>query len=141
MNIGEVSEKSGLPAKTIRYYESIGLIAEAHRSTSGYRIYTASDVAALRFVQRSRRLGFSVNDVANLLALWRDQQRSSDEVKKLAVQQISRIEQRIRELEGIREVLFDLTERCHGDVRPECPILNELAEGETEDQFSDEMHG
>ncbi|MGB1548404.1 MAG: Cu(I)-responsive transcriptional regulator [Alphaproteobacteria bacterium] len=129
MNIGEVAKKSGLPAKTIRYYESIGLVPEPHRSESGYRVYTSNDVMTLRFVEKARRMGFSVNDVENLLTLWRDQHRSSSEVKKLALQQIERIDQRVQELAKMREVLLDLTERCHGDDRPECPILDDLADG------------
>ncbi|MCE2510314.1 MAG: Cu(I)-responsive transcriptional regulator [Alphaproteobacteria bacterium] len=138
MNIGEVSKKSGLPAKTIRYYESIGLLPKPHRSEGGYRVYTSNDLMTLRFVQRARRLGFSVGDVENLLALWRDQHRSSSEVKKLAIQQIGSIDQRIRALENMRGVLIDLTERCHGDERPDCPILDDLADDETEDRFADE---
>ena len=129
MNIGEVAKKSGLPAKTIRYYESIGLVPEPHRSESGYRGYTSNDVMTLRFVEKARRMGFSVNDVENLLTLWRDQHRSSSEVKKLALQQIERIDQRVQELAKMREVLLDLTQRCHGDDRPECPILDDLDDG------------
>ena len=127
MNIGATAEATGVPAKTIRYYESIGLIPPATRAENGYRHYTEFDVETLRFVQHSRRLGFSVKDVGNLLELWGDKDRSSADVKALALQQISEVEQRIKELETIRRTLIDLTDRCHGDDRPECPILDDLA--------------
>ena len=129
MNIGAAAETTGVPAKTIRYYESIGLIPPATRAENGYRHYTEFDVETLRFVQHSRRLGFSVKDVGNLLELWGDKDRSSADVKALALQQISEVEQRIKELETIRRTLIDLTERCHGNDRPECPILEDLATG------------
>ena len=129
MNIGTAAETTGVPAKTIRYYESIGLIPPATRAENGYRHYTEFDVETLRFVQHSRRLGFSVKDVGNLLELWGDKDRSSADVKALALQQISEVEQRIKELETIRRTLIDLTERCHGNDRPECPILEDLATG------------
>ena len=130
MNIGTAAETTGVPAKTIRYYESIGLIPPAPRAENGYRHYTEFDVETLRFVQHSRRLGFSVKDVGNLLELWGDKDRSSADVKALALQQISEVEQRIKELETIRRTLIDLTERCHGNDRPECPILEDLATGQ-----------
>ena len=130
MNIGAAAETTGVPAKTIRYYESIGLIPPATRAENGYRHYTEFDVETLRFVQHSRRLGFSVKDVGNLLELWGDKDRSSADVKALALQQISEVEQRIKELETIRRTLIDLTERCHGNDRPECPILEDLATGQ-----------
>ncbi len=129
MNIGAAAEATGVPAKTIRYYESIGLIPPATRAENGYRHYTEFDVETLRFIQHSRRLGFSVKDVGNLLELWGDKDRSSADVKALALQHISEVEQRIKELETIRRTLIDLTERCHGNDRPECPILEDLATG------------
>jgi len=127
MNIGTVAELSGVRAKTIRYYEEIGLIPSAVRGDNGYRAYGPSDVETLRFVQRARSLGFSVRDVASLLALWRDKDRASGDVKKLALDQIKAVEERIAQLESIRRTLVDLTERCHGDDRPDCPILEDLA--------------
>ena len=130
MNIGAAAETTGVPAKTIRYYESIGLIPPATRAENGYRHYTEFDVETLRFIQHSRRLGFSVKDVGNLLELWGDKDRNSADVKALALQQISEVEQRIKELETIRRTLIDLTERCHGNDRPECPILEDLATGQ-----------
>ena len=130
MNIGTAAEATGVPAKTIRYYESIGLIPPATRAENGYRHYTEFDVETLRFIQHSRRLGFSVKDVGNLLELWGNKDRSSADVKALALQHISEVEQRIKELETIRRTLIDLTDRCHGNDRPECPILEDLATGQ-----------
>ena len=127
MNIGTVARQSGVPAKTIRYYESIGLIPPATRAGNGYRHYSGLDVATLRFIQRARRLGFAVKDVGNLLELWRNKRRSSASVKALAMKHVEAIERRIAELQSIRATLVHLTERCHGDGRPECPILDDLA--------------
>ena len=127
MNIGNVARESGVPAKTIRYYESIGLIPEARRFENGYRHYGNTDVEVLRFIQRARRLGFSVNDVADLLALWRDKDRASADVKALAQRHVEEMERRIAELDALRRTLVDLAEHCHGDDRPECPILEDLA--------------
>ena len=127
MNIGNVARESGVPAKTIRYYESIGLIPEARRFENGYRHYGDTDVEVLRFIQRARRLGFSVNDVADLLALWRDKDRASADVKALAQRHVEEVERRIAELDALRRTLVDLAEHCHGDDRPECPILDDLA--------------
>jgi MerR family copper efflux transcriptional regulator len=127
MNIGTVAERAGVTSKTIRYYESIGLIGPARRSDSGYRIYDEGDVQTLRFVQRARSLGFSVSEVAGLLALWRDRNRASSDVKALARQHVDDIDRKIAELRGMRDSLFDLMERCHGDSRPACPIIDDLA--------------
>ena len=129
MQIGTVAEMSGIPAKTIRYYESVGLIAQARRTEGGYRDYDERDVATLRFIQRARSLGFSVNDVADLLALWRDTHRTSAQVKGLAERHVGDIDRKIAELRGMRATLVDLIDRCHGDDRPECPILDDLAGG------------
>ncbi len=127
MNIGTVSEQTGMPAKTIRYYEEIGLIPPPLRAQNGYRHYQDKDVETLRFIQRSRRLGFSVKDVGNLLALWQDKNRASSDVKLFALQHIKEIEGRIDELESIRQTLIRLTDSCHGDNRADCPILDDLA--------------
>lgn len=132
MNIGQVAKKSGVSAKTIRYYESIGLISEASRTESGYRTYSDKDVETLRFIYHSRNLGFSVKDVSQLLDLWRDQKRASADVKKLALAHIEEVDRKIEELKNIRDTLTHLTKRCHGDHRPDCPILKELA-GQTVD--------
>ena len=127
MNIGTVASKTGVPAKTIRYYESIGLIAEPGRTESGYRDYSDTDVEVLRFIQRARKLGFPVKDVGDLLALWQDKNRTSGSVKQLALKHIAEVEERIAELESIRGTLLHLTKCCHGDDRPDCPILEGLA--------------
>ncbi|WP_193370590.1 Cu(I)-responsive transcriptional regulator [Pelagibius marinus] len=127
MNIGTAAAHSGVPAKTIRYYESVGLIQPADRTASGYRVYGEQDVETLRFVQRARSLGFSVEDVGSLLALWRDRSRTSAEVKALARHRVEDIDRKITELTEMRETLLHLMERCKGDERPECPILQGLA--------------
>ncbi len=131
MNIGQVARESGVPAKTIRYYESIGLIETARRSESGYRTYDRQDVETLRFILRARKLGFPVGDVSRLLALWRDKQRSSAEVKQLARRHLQDIDTKIAELAALKATLADLVERCQGNERPDCPILLDLAESRT----------
>ena len=129
MNIGNVAQRSGVATKTIRYYESIGLIPPATRAENGYRDYDLADVETLRFIQRARRLGFSVVDVAKLLDLWRDRDRASADVKDLALRHIEEMERRIAELDSLRRTLVHLTEKCRGDDRPDCPILDDLAGG------------
>ena len=128
MNIGEASKRSGVTTKTIRYYESIGLIPAAGRTASGYRAYTAKEVEMLRFIQRARSLGFSVEDVSGLLELWRDRSRASSDVKAIALKHMGEIERKIAELNSIRRTLLDLTNRCCGDDHPDCPILDGLAQ-------------
>jgi len=132
MHIGAVAEQSGVPTKTIRYYESIGLIQRARRTGAGYRVYGQHDIQTLRFIQRARGLGFSVQDVAGLLALWQDTGRASAQVKALAEDHRGKIDRKIEELRGLRATLDHLIVRCHGDDRPECPILDDLA-GEPRD--------
>lgn len=127
MNIGSVARQSGVPAKTIRYYESVGLIEAAERTAAGYRVYGRDDVETLRFVQRARSLGFSVEEAGSLLALWRDRSRSSAEVKALAAHRLADIDRKMAELAEMRETLTHLMQRCHGDARPDCPILQGLA--------------
>ena len=127
MNIGHLSGLTGVTAKTIRYYESIGLIPEPPRKPSGYRDYGDNDVEVLRFVNKARLLGFPLKDVTQLLSLWQDRDRTSAEVKALTESHIAGIEQRIRELQSVRRTLLDLSRRCHGDTRPDCPILDDLA--------------
>ena len=129
MNIGTAAEKSGVATKTIRYYESVGLIAPALRSDNGYRVYDDAGVESLRFIQRARSLGFSVKDTASLLALWQDRDRSSAAVKQMARSQVAAIDCKIAELDSMRRTLIDLIERCHGDARPNCPILDDFARG------------
>ena len=127
MQIGTVADMSGVSAKAIRYYESIGLIEAASRSHSGYRIYGERDLRTLRFIQRARSLGFSVEEVGALLKLWRDTDRHSAQVKALAGRHVEEIDRKIAELGGMRDTLTDLMEHCHGDNRPDCPILDDLA--------------
>ena len=127
MQIGTVARKSGVPTKTIRYYESVGLIAAARRQPSGYRAYDDPDVQTLRFIQRARGLGFSVRQVGDLLALWQDRERHSAQVKALSETHLAEIDRKIAELRGMRDTLENLIERCHGDDRPDCPILADLA--------------
>jgi MerR family transcriptional regulator, copper efflux regulator len=127
MNIGTIAKRSGLPAKTIRYYESIRLIPPALRSEGNYRTYSEHDLQTLKFVQRARGLGFSVKDVAKLLTLWQDRRRASAEVRQLAQEHVSEIDRKIEELKGMRRTLTHLIEECHGDHRPDCPILDDLA--------------
>jgi len=127
MKIGEAARASGVSAKTIRYYESIGLIPRASRSESGYRSFVQIDIDTLRFVQRARSLGFSVKDVARLLDLWRDRSRVSSAVKTLATEQLGEIDRKIDELRSMRDTLEHLAEQCHGDQRPDCPILDGIA--------------
>ncbi|MBF0323587.1 Cu(I)-responsive transcriptional regulator [Magnetospirillum moscoviense] len=128
MNIGQVAKRSGVPAKTIRYYEEIGLIPPAGRTAAGYRDYGSTDVETLRFIQRARSLGFSVKDVADLLALWRDRERASADVRAIAQDHVRAVEAKIAELEEMRRTLTALVERCSGDDRPDCPILEGLSD-------------
>lgn len=127
MNIGHVAALTGLPAKTIRYYESIGLAQPASRRSSGYRDYAQQDVHRLRFIARARALGFSVDEVRHLLALYDDRDRASADVKALVLEHVGTIERKIADLESLRRALTELAERCHGDDRPDCPILDDLA--------------
>ena len=129
MNIGQAAKRSGVAAKTIRYYEEIGLIPPAGRTPSGYRDYGESEVEMLRFINRARSLGFSVADVGDLLALWRDRGRASADVRRIAQEHVAAVERKIAELQAIRQTLEGLIQRCHGDDRPDCPILEELAPG------------
>jgi len=127
MNIGEAADASGVNAKLIRHYESIGIIPKATRSESGYRLYSDSDVHILSFVRRARTLGFSMAEIKKLVGLWRNKSRSSSEVKTLALAHIKQLEEKIAELEAMTKTLRQLAKCCHGDTRPECPILDELA--------------
>lgn len=129
MNIGQAAKHSGLSAKMIRYYESIGLLKPAHRSDSGYRLYSDDDLHTLAFIKRSRDLGFSLEEVGKLLTLWQDRQRASGDVKALARQHIESLNQKIVELSSLRDTLQVLVESCQGDHRPDCPILKDLESG------------
>lgn len=126
MNISEASALSDLPAKTVRYYEDIGLV-KPQRQTNGYRDYGTEDVHKLKFLSRSRKLGFSIDSCRQLLSLYEDKERASSEVKKLAKRHIEEIDLKVAELTDIRATLHHLVMECHGDERPDCPILDNIA--------------
>ena len=126
MNIGEAARQSDLPAKTIRYYEDIDLVKPS-RSGNGYRDYSETDVHRLRFLQRSRSLGFTIEECRLLLSLYEDDQRASSDVKAVANQKIDQIDQKIKELKSLKKTLSALAENCHGDDKPDCPIIDDLA--------------
>lgn len=127
MNIGEAARRSGVSAKMIRYYETIGLIPAAGRSDAGYRNYGDNDVHTLRFIRRARDLGFTVEQMGELLALWRDRSRASAEVKKIALDHVAVLERKIADLQAMARTIGDLAAHCHGDNRPDCPIIDDLA--------------
>lgn len=126
MNIGQAAKASGLTAKMLRYYERIGLLAPAGRTDSGYRQYGAEDLRVLAFVRRSRELGFSLEEIRQLLSLWQDRQRASADVKALAKRHIAELDLKIAELTRLRNTLGELVSCCHGDASPDCPILDTL---------------
>ena len=128
MNISDVAKASGLPAKTIRYYEEIGLI-EHKRAANGYRAFDDSDLHRLAFIGRARGLGFSIEDCRELMALYADRDRASADVKHLAEEHLARIDARLAELRQMRDTLAQLVHACHGDDRPDCPILSDLSDG------------
>ncbi|RKP50586.1 Cu(I)-responsive transcriptional regulator [Trinickia fusca] len=127
MNIGEAARASGVTAKMIRYYESVGLLMPRGRTDSGYRVYGMSEIHTLRFIRQARRLGFLVEDIRKLLALWQDHSRASAEVKAIALEHVAELDRRITELTAMRDTLTHLARHCHGDERPDCPILEQLA--------------
>jgi Cu(I)-responsive transcriptional regulator len=126
MTIGEAAARSSVPPKTIRFYEESGIIKPAARSENRYRVYSDADVQMLRFVQRARTLGFPLKDVAELLELYRDRGRASREVKKLALKHVATLDRKLAELTAMRRTIAMLAERCQGNDRPTCPILDEL---------------
>lgn len=129
-NIGEAAALSGVSAKMIRHYESIDLIPPAGRTFANYRLYSNADLHRLRFIKRARTLGFSMKEIALLLGLWSDPKRSSGEVKKLAQAHADELGRKIAEMQAMQRSLNDLAQRCHGDDRPDCPILDDLARPE-----------
>jgi len=131
MHIGKAAQASGISAKMIRYYESLGLLAPVARSHAGYRRYTEADVHTLRFIQRARSLGFSVAEIQELLDLWRDHTRKSADVKQLAQRHVAALEQKIARLCEMRDTLQHLVSCCAGNDRPDCPILFELQQSRT----------
>lgn len=128
LKIGELSQLTGVPAKTIRYYEESGLIAEARRLPNGYRVYSQKEAHMLAFVKRARDLGFSVDEAGRLLALWNNKRRKSEQVRKLAQEHLNKIDKKIAELQEMKSTLKHLVHCCHGDERPDCPILDSLAD-------------
>jgi MerR family copper efflux transcriptional regulator len=128
MNISDVSDRTGLPPKTIRYYEEIGLV-RPKRSDNGYRVFTQTDLHKLAFLGRARTLGFSIEDCRTLLALYEDETRASADVKRVAKEHLSQIEEKIAQLQSMRDTLTHLVRECAGDTRPDCPILKDLAQG------------
>lgn len=129
MNFSEAAARAELPPKTIRYHEEIGLVKPARRRANGYRDYAERDIHTLRFVARARGLGFPVEECRALVALYGDTTRKSGDVKEIAMRRIAEIDGKIRELESMRATLGELAEKCHGDDRPDCPILSEFADG------------
>ena len=127
MNIGQASKASGVSQRMIRHYEKIGLIPAPLRRDSGYRDYSSSDVERLHFVANARDLGFPIEEIGTLLSLWSDTHRSSAEVKALAVARAEELQRKAEALEAMRRSLLDLAERCHGDDRPSCPIIDALS--------------
>ena len=128
VNIGEAARRSGVSAKMLRYYESLGL-TQVNRTDSGYRQYSAADVHTLRFIKRSRDLGFSMAEVAGLVGLWQDRGRASADVKRIAQLHVDDLGARIAAMQAMQRTLQDLLCHCHGDARPDCPILDDLAGG------------
>lgn len=125
-NIGEAANRSGVSAKMVRHYESLGLLPSVDRSDSGYRKYTESEVHTLRFIKRARDLGFTMGEIAELLKLWQNRRRSSAEVRRTASRHLAELNQRMVQMEEMRSTLQHLIECCRGDHRPQCPILEEL---------------
>lgn len=128
MNIGQAASETGVTAKMIRYYESIGLIRKSPRSGAGYRTYGAGELDALRFIRRARTLGFSLAQIGELLSLWQDDGRASADVKSIALAHVAELNTRIAELSAMRDTLSELAQSCHGDERPDCPILQNLGQ-------------
>jgi Cu(I)-responsive transcriptional regulator len=128
MNIGQAALRSGVTAKMIRHYETLGLLPRVTRTEAGYRQYADADVHTLRFVRRARTLGFGMAEIAELLKLWQNRRRASSAVKRIAQRHVTDLERRIHEMETMKRTLERLVECCHGDHRPECPILDELAD-------------
>lgn len=129
VTIGQAAQRSGVPPKTIRYYESVGLVSPAARGENKYRAYGDKEIEVLRFISRARGLGFSLSEVEQLLALYRDHRRPSREVKRLALRHIDDLDRKIAELKTIKKALLHLAEKCRGDDRPDCPILDDLGSG------------
>jgi MerR family transcriptional regulator, copper efflux regulator len=129
LTIGQAAERSGVSPKMLRHYESLGLLPPVARTESGYRLYGAREVHTLRFIRRSRDLGFSMAEIAELLKLWQNRGRASAQVKRIAEAHLADLDRRLADLQAMRRSLAELAEGCHGDDRPDCPILDDLAQG------------
>lgn len=127
MDIGRAARASGVSVKMIRHYEAIGLLPKVARTFANYRVYREADVHTLRFIRRARALGFSMNDIQELLGLWQNKSRSSASVKKIAGKHVDELNRKIAELKAMVDTLQHLTKHCHGDHRPDCPILDDLS--------------
>ncbi len=127
VNIGSAARRSGISAKMVRHYESLGLLPRVARTDSGYRQYTEADVHTLQFIKRGRDLGFSMAEIAELVGLWHNRKRASASVKRIAQQHLDELAQRIEAMQAMQRSLMSLLEHCHGDERPDCPILDDLA--------------
>ncbi|SHM95442.1 Cu(I)-responsive transcriptional regulator [Rhizobacter sp. OV335] len=128
MNIGEAAQRSGVSAKMVRHYESLGLLPSVVRTDAGYRQYGDNEVHTLRFIRRARDLGFGMAEIGELLKLWQNRRRASGDVKRIALAHMADLDRRITEMEAMKRTLSRLASCCHGDQRPDCPILDELAE-------------
>lgn len=128
LNIGQAAAQSGVSAKMVRYYESLGLLPKVARTEAGYRQYGEREVHTLRFIRHARQLGFGMGEVAELLKLWQNRRRSSADVKRIALAHVADLDRRMREMAEMKRTLERLARCCHGDDRPDCPILDELAE-------------
>jgi MerR family copper efflux transcriptional regulator len=127
-NIGVAAQESGVTAKMIRHYEALGLLRPARRSDGGYRLYEAADLHVLRFIRRARDLGFTMKDIGRLLGLWRNRRRASGDVRRVALEHMHELDRKIAELQSMRRTLEHLVQHCHGDTRPDCPILDDLSQ-------------
>ncbi|WP_432728671.1 Cu(I)-responsive transcriptional regulator [Variovorax sp. W6] len=126
VSIGEAAQRSGVSARMVRHYEGLGLLPAVARTESGYRQYGDADIHTLRFIKRSRDLGFSMEEIAELVGLWNNRRRASSSVKRIAEKHLGELEQRIADMQSMRSTLAHLVHCCHGDARPECPILDDL---------------
>ena len=127
VNIGEAARRSGVSAKMVRHYEALGLLTQVHRTDSGYRQYTEAEVHTLRFIKRARDLGFSMDEIGELVGLWQNQRRASASVKRVAQKHADALAERIAAMQAMQRTLDHLIHCCHGDGRPDCPILDDLA--------------
>jgi MerR family copper efflux transcriptional regulator len=134
MNIGQAARQSGVSAKMVRHYESLGLLPKVQRSDSGYRQYSDAEVHTLRFIKRSRELGFSMAEIAELVSLWQNRRRASASVRRIAQKHADELTQRIAAMQAMQHTLAELIEGCHGDDRPDCPILDDLGASQDKDR-------